>query len=644
MCGIAGRINFRSGRPVSRELVQGMCDVIAHRGPDGWGVDVDRYVGLGHRRLSIIDVSERGRQPMSTPDGRLWITFNGEIYNFAALRQDLEARGHRFRTGTDTEAILHAYREYGDACLDRLRGMFAFALWDADRQRLLMARDRLGKKPLHVWHDADGLAFASEPKAFLADPSFVVEPDLRALTAYLTLQYVPAPQSAFKGVEKLPPGSCAVIEGGTYTVRRYWSLHYQPKATRTADETLEQVRATLDEAVRLRLVSDVPLGAFLSGGIDSGTIVALMARASSSPVKTFSIGFGEADFDELKYARLVAQRYATEHHEFIVEPRAIDLLPDIVWHYGEPYADSSALPTYCLSELTRKHVTVALNGDGGDECFAGYPRYVAAQLIARGDWLPHAARRALSRVAPLLPARKSGTLLNRARRLLEVAGQTPPRRYATWMSHFDQATRALLCAPGLLASADAGAEQLLESTFERSDGADLVDRLLDVDVNNYLPDDLLVKVDIATMAHSLEARSPLLDHVLMEQVAALAPSLKLRGTTTKYLLRQIASSLLPAAILDRPKTGFAVPIEVWFRGELRTLAHDTLLGPTAKQRGYFDLAFVSTMLAEHAAGQRNWHYQIWNLLMLELWHQRFVDQRPQVPRVASPAPVVVAGA
>src|SRR5688572_2757324 len=398
MCGIAGRVNYRSGAPVSAELLVRMCDLIAHRGPDADGVWTDSYVGLGHRRLAIIDLSPGGRQPMTSADGRLVITFNGEIYNFLELRRELENRGHAFRSRSDTEVMLGAYREWGIDCISRFRGMFAFAIWDADARRLFVARDRVGKKPLHYWIDRDGIAFASEPKAFLADAGFTPEPEPAALSAYLNYQYVPSPLSAFKGVRKLPPAHYLLVEDGRVTVERYWKLSYAAKRHLTEAEACEELIERLRQAVRLRLISDVPLGAFLSGGVDSSTVVALMAGISNGPVKTFSIGFDEKDYDELPYARLVAQRYGTDHHEFVVKPDAVAIFPRLVWHYNEPYADASAIPTYYLSQLARRHVTVALNGDAGDENFAGYRRYITSPPARRFDRLPRPVRRAVGGV------------------------------------------------------------------------------------------------------------------------------------------------------------------------------------------------------------------------------------------------------
>jgi asparagine synthase (glutamine-hydrolysing) len=416
MCGIAGRYNFRSGRPVMTDQVTAMCDLIAHRGPDEAGVFTADAVGLGHRRLAIIDLTPGGRQPMTTADGSATVVFNGEVYNFAELRRDLETRGHRFRGRSDTEVLLAAYQQWGVDCLTRLRGMFAFAIWDTRQRQLFIARDRVGKKPLHYRLDRDGLVFASEVKAFFADQSFAASPDLSAISHYLSYQYVPSPYSAFAGVHKLPPASYLLVKDGDVTVHRYWSLSYTPKQRLSEADARDALLERLREAVRLRLVSDVPLGAFLSGGIDSGSVVALMAELSASRVKTYSIGFEEEEYDELPYARMVAQRYGTDHHEFVVRPDAAAIIPTLVWHYDEPYADESAIPTYYLSQLTRQHVTVALNGDGGDENFAGYGRYLPHPRFEQVDRLPAPLRNAaLGALRLLPPGTRSDSLTARAR-------------------------------------------------------------------------------------------------------------------------------------------------------------------------------------------------------------------------------------
>jgi asparagine synthase (glutamine-hydrolysing) len=640
MCGIAGRLNFISGAPVDEALVRRMSDLLAHRGPDGNGVYVQGPVGLGHRRLAIIDLSPGGRQPMGTDDGRLWITYNGEIYNFAALRAELEAHGHRFRSQSDTEVILAAYRAFGVDCLTRLRGMFAFALWDAETHTLLLARDRVGKKPLHYWLDEHGLAFASEPKAFLADPSFKPQPNLEAIWHYLTYQYVPSPLSAFQGVRKLPPAHYLLVRDGQVSVERYWKLRYVPKRHLTEEAAADEFLHRLREAVRLRLISDVPLGAFLSGGIDSASVVALMAELGPGSVKTFSVGFEEKEYDELAYARLVAQRYGTDHREFVVRPHAVEMFPKLVWHYNEPYADSSAIPTYYLAQLTRRHVTVALCGDGGDESFAGYERYVANTLASRCEWLPRWVRRGGAALLGALPSAAHGRgLVARAQRFAEALALPPERRYAQWMSHFQPGLKRQLCTDEFRrAVGERDSVALLLDAYRASDAPDFVDATLDVDVNTYLPEDLLVKVDIATMAHGLEGRSPFLDHDVMEFCASLPSDLKLRGLTTKYLLKRAVRNLLPVQVIERPKMGFGVPLDHWFRQELREMAYDVLLSASSVGRGYFRRDIVERLLDEHVRGRRRWHYQLWNLLVLESWHRMFLDGHPATPPARESAP------
>jgi asparagine synthase (glutamine-hydrolysing) len=567
---------------------------------------------------------------MHSSDGRLTITFNGEIYNFLDLRRELEARGHAFRSKSDTEVMLAAYREWGVQCVSRFRGMFAFALWDAAERTLFIARDRIGKKPLHYWIDKDGLAFASEPKAFLADPTFVAEPDLAALSAYLNYQYVPSPLSAFKGVQKLPPGHHLVVEDGRVRVEQYWRLSYKAKRRLSDADAAAELVERLREAVRLRLISDVPLGAFLSGGVDSSAVVALMAGLTSGPVKTFSIGFDEKEFDELPYARLVAQRYATDHHEFVVRPDAVEIFPQLVWHYNEPYADASAIPTYYLSRLARRHVTVALNGDAGDENFAGYRRYIPTKPAERFDRLPQAVRHAIGRASKMVPASsRSDSVLYRGRRWLRRVSDSPPGRYSRRMMVFDPDLKADICDPSFLAAAgQPDSAHILLDAFERSDADAFLDAALDVDVRYYLTDCLLVKVDIATMAHALEGRSPMLDHEFMEFAASLPADMKLRGNETKYIFKRAVRDLVPHEIIDRPKKGFSVPLAAWFRNELREMSGDLLIGGRLSQRGYFKRGAVERLLQEHWRGAADWQDQLWGLLMFESWHRMFVDARP----------------
>ena len=635
MCGIAGRLNFRTGAPVDPAVLRRMGDLIAHRGPDGDRVWHRDAIGLAHRRLAVVDLSEGAGQPMAAEDPRTQIVHNGEVYNFQELRRAFEARGYRFRTRSDTEVILAAYAVHGVECLARLRGMFALALWDGGRQRLLLARDRLGKKPLYYRLDEDGIAFASEPKAFLAEPSFEPRPDVAALSDYLTYHYVPGPASAFVGVRRVPPAHYLLVEDGRVRLERYWRLRYEPKRRLSEKDAAAELLARLRDAVRCRLVADVPLGAFLSGGLDSSAVVALMAEAGVAPVRTFSIGFEEPEYDELAYARLVARRYGTDHHELVVRPEVLDILPRLVWHYNEPYADASAIPTWYLAELTRHHVTVALTGDGGDESLAGYRRYVASRLAQRYATLLRPFHRPVAGLLGAAPARLS-RMAEAGRRFVEALGEPPPRRYACWVSHFDPALKEELTTPEFRrAAGDRDSLDHLTEAFGRAEGSDLVDTVLGVDVETYLPDDLLVKVDVATMAHGLEGRSPFLDHELMEFCAGLSSDLKLRRLTTKYLLKQAVRDLLPASVVNRPKQGFGVPIDRWLRGTLRGLAQEVLLDARTLQRGYFRPPVVRRLLDEHDRGRRDWHYQLWNLLVLELWHRTFVDRRPE----AGPSPV-----
>ena len=625
MCGIAGKVCFDRTAAVDPCLIERMTDAIRHRGPDDGGVWVDGPVGLGNRRLSIIDLSARGHQPMSNEDGTVWIAFNGEIYNFAELRAELAGQGHTFRSNTDTEPIVHLYERDGVECVARLRGMFAFAIWDGRRRRLFLARDRLGKKPLFYYCGRDALVFGSEPKAILQDPDVPREADPAAIRQYLTYGYVPSPQSAFAGFRKLPPAHYLVLDNGRADVRRYWTLHYQPKRTTSEEALGEELLALLEESVRLRLISDVPLGALLSGGVDSSAVVALMRRVSAARVKTFSIGFDRPEYDELRYARTVAAHLETDHHELVVRPDAIGMLPRLVWHYNEPFADSSALPSFAVCEMARRHVTVALTGDGGDEMFLGYDRYVAANLSARFDLIPRGVRRAASAVLARLPLGAPKSSMHRLRRFAEVAAVPPADRYGRWMAFFDGEDRTLL-APDFAQATAAPAFALLETALGRSDGDSPAEAASDADVQLYLPDDLLVKMDIASMAHSLEVRSPLLDHRVVEFAASLPSRLKLRGLVQKYLLKRTMREMVPAEILGRRKMGFGVPIDSWFRGELREVAYDTLLDGRTIGRGYFRADAVRRLLDEHVAGTSHHHSRLWNLLMLELWHRMFIDQ------------------
>jgi len=633
MCGIAGIVGL-ADRNREMLLLRRICDRMVHRGPDEEGYFADEDVALGQRRLSIIDLSS-GRQPMANEDESVWVTFNGEIYNFQELRKRLEGQGHRFKTHSDTEVIVHAYEQYGSDCVSHLRGMFAFAVWDVPGRQLLLARDRVGKKPLFYALAAGQLIFASELQALIQHPEISREIDPAAIDDYLTYGYIPAPTTVYRNVRKLPPAhylTCRLEPGGSrpeeLRLERYWRLEYTPKQTLTEEEAEQGLLEVLTEAVRLRLIADVPLGALLSGGVDSSVVVALMSRLSSQPVKTFSIGFEEREFDELPYARALARQYGTDHHEMVVRPSTLEVLPTLVRHYGEPYADSSAVPSYHVAQLTRNHVKVALNGDGGDESFAGYERYLGSMVADKFRWVPPVVLRGLGGLATMLcPAslpRRSR--FRQAGRFLTAAGLPRGQRYLRWVSCLSSARKTALYTPEFrsrLADHDAEAWLLAEFGKVQSEGTSALDTLLAVDVRSYLPEDLLVKMDIATMACSLEARSPFLDHKVMEFAATLPARYKVRGTTLKYVLKKAASRLLPPETLHRRKMGFGVPVGAWMRNELRPLVQDVLLAPEARTRCYFQPGPLRQMVEEHMQGKQEHAFQLWALLWLEMWHREF---------------------
>lgn len=626
MCGIAGIISKTGG--LSVQDIEPMTEAQRHRGPDAWGAWSDGVCALGHRRLSIIDLSEAGRQPMASTDGNLQITFNGEIYNFQALRQQLEGYGHRFRTRTDTEVILSAYEQWGVECLSHLRGMFAFAIWDQRARRLFVARDRVGKKPLFYAQIGDRFYFASELQGLLANVDVPREVNPAGIDAYLSYGYVPAPQTGFRHIHKLPPAHYLTLDTAkrelTPKIERYWALRYESKLRLSEGEIREALREKLAEAVRLRMIADVPLGAFLSGGIDSSIVVGLMAQHSTQPVKTFSIGFKDAAYNELDHARRIADKWGTEHHEFIVEPNALEILPKLVRHYGEPYADSSAVPTFYVSQLTRQHVTVALNGDGGDESFAGYERYLGNRVAETLQGIPGTklAARTLGRVLP--DSIDPRDRVRNVRRFLNVMTQPMPQRYARWLTYFTGSDKNTLYSSDFRARLNGAAHSdwLADMVSERRH-LDPVDAAMSVDIDSYLPFDLLVKVDIAAMANSLEARSPLLDHEVMEFAARLPATLKLRGRNLKHLLKTTFSDLLPPENVNRRKAGFAIPVGQWFRGPLRELLCDTLL-LEARSHNYFDPMQIARLVDDHLNCRADHSFQLWDLLMLELWHREFV--------------------
>jgi asparagine synthase (glutamine-hydrolysing) len=633
MCGIAGFVTpnrLPTAAPIWGER---MSRVLSHRGPDGDGLWWDEHALLAHRRLSIIDLSG-GRQPLCNEDGTVWIIFNGEIYNHAEVRRTLEASGHRYRTKSDTETIVHAYEEWGDGCVDRLRGMFAFAIWDSRRQRMLLVRDRLGVKPLYYATLPDGdLVFASEIKALLEHPAVPRDWSPEAVDSYLSLLYVPAPATIYRAIDKLPAGHLLVWDRGRTSVRQYWDLEFTGNGDESReDEYLERLEATLREAVGLRLVSDVPLGAFLSGGIDSTAVVAYMAETSPSPPVTISVGFAEKRYDELSHAEVVANHLGTRHYPQVVTPDIIDLLPRLAWHFDEPFADSSAVPTYYVSQAARRLVTVALSGDGGDELWAGYPwhRVEHAESRVRGTLGPAATL--AGRLAHALPLSVKGA---RALRHLAFA---PDHACAVKHAYnqFDLTAKQRLYSAEFAQSV-ATHDPL--APFRRAYAAcmssDPLDRSMYVDVKTYLADDILTKVDRMSMAVSLEAREPLLDHRLLEFAATVPSSLKLRGRTSKHLLRRLLHRRVPQSILERGKRGFEAPIGEWLRTALAPHVSSLLLDGQLSSRGLFRPREVERLWRQHRTGRADHRHRLWQLVMLELWFREFIDRAPSVDHAST---------
>jgi asparagine synthase (glutamine-hydrolysing) len=627
MCGITGFVN-NSGGAADRQILEKMNRAIEHRGPDEDGFYVKDNVGMAMSRLSIIDLAG-GQQPIRNADGTKWIVYNGEVYNYKELRRELLESGSELYTNSDTEAVLALYEKHGPDCLQFLRGMFAFAVWDENEKTLFLARDRIGKKPLLYSLRKDGsLIFGSEFRAVLEHPGIGRSIDESAIDAYFSYSCVPAPLTAFEEIRKLEPGHWLVWKDGRIETQRYWLPSFSPKLKISENEAVEETTRILRESVRLRMISEVPLGAFLSGGVDSSAVVALMARESAQPVKTFSIGFEEQDFSELKYARLVARHVGAEHNEFIVRPNALEVLPTLIEHYGEPYADSSAVPTYYVSRETRKHVTVALNGDGGDESFAGYERYTAMRLAEVYRGIPGALRKALIEL-PLSFVPTSETRRSRFRdlkRFVAAAGLERVDRYFRWCSTFEQSSKSAIFTEEFRdRQGQNNSRGELDRWFATANGSGIADAAMLTDMMTYLPNDLLVKVDIASMANSLEARSPFLDHKLIEFAAKLPESIKTRGADTKTLLKKVAANLVPKEVIYRRKMGFGVPIGKWLAGEMKPFLKDTLLSERSLYRGIVKPEMVQKYVTEHTENTRDHAFRLWTLLMLELWFQRFID-------------------
>lgn len=642
MCGVAGGIWTADGTKLPGEVLRRMTSVIEHRGPDGVGQHVEQQpdgsgVALGHCRLSIIDLAG-GAQPMANEDESVWVTFNGEIYNYRELREELKSAGHRFRTDSDTETLVHLYEEKGIDMLQDLRGMFAFAIWDRRRNRLLLARDRMGQKPLVYRTEEGRLLFASEIKSLLQVPGVPRALDPAALDEYLNYLYVPHPRTMFAGISKLPPAHYGVYENGQFRIAAYWSPDWNTKSLHSTAEMQEQLAAELAESIRLRLRSDVPLGAFLSGGIDSTVIVGLMQQEMAQPARTYTIGFPLDSFDESTAARSIAEHLQTDHHQIEVRPDCLEILPRLTWHYDEPFGDSSSIPTYYVAQATRQHVKVALTGDGGDELFGGYLRYQTVAKVGKIDTLPSMARRLLgNRLWDAMPVPDRQTsIIRRLRERMRLLREPPERRYVNWVAHFNAARRRGLYQDDFaerLQNEDATQffVEAISKCSERCAGS----QAMLADLQTYLPCDLLVKVDIASMAHGLECRSPFLDHRVVELAAAMPYAKKVSGRETKQILKQTFRNLIPPEIARRPKMGFSIPLEHWFRHELKDFVSGVLLDPVSLERGYFRPDAVRRLIAEHNDSRWDHSQRLWSLLCLELWQRTFIDPStaPESPPV-----------
>jgi asparagine synthase (glutamine-hydrolysing) len=616
MCGICGIIDFDYELNVSQHNMDRMVNKLAHRGPDASGLWISGRVGLGHTRLSIIDLSKAANQPMSNEDGSIWITYNGEVYNFQELRNELEAKGHRFKSKSDTEVIIHLYEERGIDCVKFLRGMFAFGLWDEVKQILFLARDRLGQKPLYYYIDNEKLLFASEIKAITASGLMDTSPDYEALYQYLCLGYVPHPKTGFEDINKLPPGHRLIVDDADVRIERYWSLEKNTNRSEllAEEEAGQRLIDLLEEATRIRLVSDVPLGVLLSGGIDSNAVVAMMSRCSGQ-IKTFTIGFEEDLYDERKEAKFLADILSTDHHEMVVRPNIIHTLPKIVGAYDEPFADPSVIPSYCVAEMARSHVKVVLNGDGGDENFAGYGEYIQGFVGTLLTNMPPSAGVFLSKILNL---KKPGKVKSLSQ-VLALSGRSP----ATIFSHLRLITPltfldALLNPDYKKLVGNVDPVGHLVEYYEKLDKGDTVNTMLAVDRKTLLPDDLLFKIDVATMSHGLEARSPFLDHHLVEFVAGLPGNLKLRGFKKKYILKEAMKDILPPQILKRRKKGFDVPVGRWLKNELNEVCQDILLSDSLVME-IFIKKKLEEVFADHLTDRKDWGRFLWMILMLHIW-------------------------
>jgi len=631
VCGIAG-ILYKENRSVNTDLLKKMTDTLIHRGPDdeGFYISKDRNFGLGFRRLSIIDLNT-GHQPISNEDGSVWVGLNGEIYNFLELKEILQKRGHNFSTKTDTEVLVHLYEESGTDCVQYLRGMFAFCIWDEKNKTLFMARDRAGKKPLVYFESNGNIIFASEAKAILQHPDIVSGIDYKSMDHYMTYGYSFPGRTMFSNIKKLPPAHYLVYDKNGIKIEKYWSLDYSDKLKTPESEYKNLIMGNIREAVRLRMISDVPLGALLSGGVDSSIIVALMSEFSNRPIKTFSIGFDERNYSELNYATLIAKRFNTEHHEFIVKPDVLGILPKLIWHYNEPFGDSSCIPTYYVANMARKHVTVVLNGDGGDESFAGYERYIAFKFSKQLKLIPKpilkSAYYSLCKINRMFKNKETAKISKIGTFVNILTSYDKKYIYPRLISFFTPEEKELLYSESFKKhitgsySFDFLAD--IMKTFEKYDP---VDRVMATDISTYLPEDLLVKMDIAAMANSLEGRSPFLDHKVMEMAAKIPAGLKLKGVTTKYILKKSMRGIIPDEVLTRNKMGFGVPLAKWFRSDLKDFVYEILLSDEFIDRGFFNKQFVKAILDNHVSEKQNNSHKIWALLNFELWYRMFIGK------------------
>jgi len=625
MCGICGIYNL-DGEPVNADLLKRMNSTLVHRGPDDEGYYVDESIGLGHRRLSIIDLNT-GQQPIFNEDKTKAIVFNGEIYNFAELRNELEKQGHRFETKTDTEVILHGYEQWGTDCVSHLRGMFAFAIWDKRKKSLFLARDRLGKKPLYYFVSGKRHLFASELKAILEDKTVPREINLEGLSDYLSFGYIPAPKTIFKGISKLLPGHFLLHENDQVSIRKYWDLEFNPKEDVSIDQYCDAILDTLKESVKIRLVSDVPLGAFLSGGIDSSAIVGLMAFLKKEPVITNSIGFTEKEFSELNYARTTANYFKTDHREYTVSPDAVEIVKKLSWHFDEPFADSSSIPTYYVSKMARQNVTVALSGDGGDENFGGYRRYYYDRLENKiRNFVPDPIRRYLiGNIARLYPKADWLPRVFRAKTFLTNISNDPINGYFNSMSLFRAGMKEKLLTGDFFNNSNGyNSIDVFKEYYDRAGTTDPLSRIQYVDFKTYLVDDILTKVDRASMANSLEVRVPLLDHVFVELIARIPSNLKLNGRASKYIFKKALSTLLPKEIMKRQKMGFVIPVGKWLRKEIREMAEETLFNRGSGVRDLFEQKYIEWLWRQHLSGLSDFAGPLWVLLTFQLWANRFI--------------------